>query len=403
MSAPPLIRRIVLRNYKSIGKCDVRLDRLTFVVGPNGAGKSNFLDAFRFVADALRTSLDHALRERGTIGEVRRRSGGHPNSLALELTFTLPDGRAGEYGFEIAAEKDGGYRVRAEHCRLDSADVLAGAHEYRVESGVIATTSVPALPAVLPDRLLLVAASGLPEFRPVFDALSRMEIYNINPRAIAAMQAPDPGGVLRRDGANAASVLHHLADVPSKRIQEQLNRIVPGITDVKPRMFGTLETIEFRQMVRGQEHPWRFPAAAMSDGTLRAFGILLAVLQAATPRPGVAAPLLVGIEEPELALHPAALAVLLGALRAATQNCQLLVTSHSPDLLDHPDIDAETLLAVDAEGGTTELGPIDAAGRKMLRERLFTAGELLRQNQLARARPGEAEAAASDLLGATDA
>jgi predicted ATPase len=399
MSAPPLIRRIVLRNYKSIGKCDVALGRLTFVVGPNGAGKSNFLDAFRFVADALRTSLDHALRERGTIGEVRRRSGGHPNSLALELTFALPDGRAGEYGFEIGAEKDGGYRIRAEHCRLASADVLGPAHEYRVESGRIATSSVPTLPAVVPDRLLLVAASGLPEFRPVFDALSRMEIYNINPRAIAAMQAPDPGGVLRRDGANAASVLRHLADAPRQRIQAHLARIVPGIADAAPRMFGTLETIEFRQDVRGQEHPWRFPAASMSDGTLRAFGILLAVLQATAPRPGVAAPLLVGIEEPELALHPAALPVLLGALREATRHCQLLVTSHSPELLDHPDIGDETLLAVDAEGGTTELGPIDSAGCTMLRERLFTAGELLRQNQLARARPGEDETAALDLLG----
>ncbi len=94
---PPFIRRVSIRNYKSIAACTVKLRQLMFVVGPNGAGKSNFLDAFRFVADALRTSLDHALRDRGTIKEVRRRSGGHPNSFSLGLDFALPTGQAGQY------------------------------------------------------------------------------------------------------------------------------------------------------------------------------------------------------------------------------------------------------------------------------------------------------------------
>src|SRR5208283_1430954 len=60
MTNSPFLTRAVLKNYKSIEACDVDLDSLTFLVGPNGAGKSNFLDALRFVADALRTSLDHA-------------------------------------------------------------------------------------------------------------------------------------------------------------------------------------------------------------------------------------------------------------------------------------------------------------------------------------------------------
>jgi predicted ATPase len=65
MTNSPFLTRVVLKNYKSIEACDVDLHSLTFLVGANGAGKSNFLDALRFVADALRTSLDHALREHG--------------------------------------------------------------------------------------------------------------------------------------------------------------------------------------------------------------------------------------------------------------------------------------------------------------------------------------------------
>lgn len=98
------IRRVAIRNYKSIAACQLDLEPLTFLVGPNGAGKSNFLDALRFVADSLRTSLDHALRDRGTIKEVRRRSGGHPKHFALRLDFALPDGGAGHYSFRVGAK-----------------------------------------------------------------------------------------------------------------------------------------------------------------------------------------------------------------------------------------------------------------------------------------------------------
>ncbi len=378
----PFLHRVTIRNYKSIAACQVDLGSLMFLVGPNGSGKSNFLDALRFVADALRTSLDHALRERGTIKEVRRRSGGHPNHFALRLDFSLPSGQSGHYAFRIGAKPAGAYEVQTEECCLDSEEAFGRRHYFSVRSGKV-EASVSPLPAILKDRLFLVAASGFHEFRPVFDALSRVEVYNLNPRQIGAMQKPDPGDLLRRDGSNAASVLQQFTPEARQRVTEHLSRIVPSISDVAAKTLGSQETIEFRQSVRGQEHPWRFLAGSMSDGTLRAFGNLLAVFQAAAARPGRLTPRLIGLEEPEMALHPAAAGVLLSALREGAQQCQILVTSHSPDLLDNPDIRDDSILAVENQDGLTRIGPIDAAGRKILHEKLFTPGELLRQNQLA--------------------
>ena len=95
MKNSTFITRVALRNYKSIAACDVELQPLTFLVGPNGAGKSNFLDSLRFVADALTFSLDHAIRDRGGINDIRRRSGGHPNHFSIRLDFTLPEGSTG--------------------------------------------------------------------------------------------------------------------------------------------------------------------------------------------------------------------------------------------------------------------------------------------------------------------
>src|SRR5215467_5403112 len=116
----PFLKRVLLKNYKSIAAGDVELRPLTFLVGPNGSGKSNFLDALRFTSDSLRSSLDHALRDRGGIGEVRRTSGGHPTHFGIRLEFQLPDLR-GHYAFRIGARPRGGYEVQTEECVLQGA------------------------------------------------------------------------------------------------------------------------------------------------------------------------------------------------------------------------------------------------------------------------------------------
>jgi predicted ATPase len=377
---PPLIGRLTIRNYKSIAACVVDLAPLVFLVGPNGSGKSNVLDAIRFVADSLRTSLDHALRDRGTIRDVRRRSGGHPNHFSIRLDFHLPNDSAGHYSFRIGARPNGGYEVQDEECVVRGTGVGGGEHSYRVRSGQVIAASFSAGPISLPDRLFLVAVAGQPAFRPVYDALSNIEMYSLDPRAIGSMQRPDIGDLLSRDGSNAASVLQRLPAARRDIVNGYLARIVTGVAGVEPKTLGSQETVEFRQIVRGQPHPWRFLASSMSDGTLRALGVLVAVFQAAEG--DASTPWLIGLEEPEIALHPAAAGVLLAALREGARHRQILVTSHSPDLLDNPDIPVSSLLAVENVDGLTRIGPVDTAGRSVMRERLFTAGELLRQNQL---------------------
>jgi predicted ATPase len=396
MRTPPYITRVTLRNYKSIAAAQVPLKELTFLVGPNGSGKSNFLDALRFVADALLNSLDHALRERGSIKEVRRRSSGHPNHFAIRLDFHLPGGEVGHYAFQVGAKASGGFEVQNEECVVCNPDRRLGEANFLVRRGRVITTTARVVPPAVPDRLFLVAAAGLPEFRAVYDGLSRMTFYNLNPREIAAPQEPDAGEVLLRDGRNSASVFSRLPAATRARISEYLAKIVPGLTEVEARLLGAQETLEFRQQVSGSKHPWRFWAASMSDGTLRAFGILLALFQGEGS--DGRSPLLMGLEEPEIALHPAAAGILLGCLQEASARSQILVTSHSPDLLDNSSLDTESLLAVESDNNNTRIGPVDKIGRSVLRDRLFTAGELLRQNQLAPERPRTDEAGAQLLF-----
>ena len=236
------------------------------------------------------------------------------------------------------------------------------------------------LPPVSADRLYLVAAAGLPEFEEVYDGLSQMGFYNLNPAIMANPQSPHFAYLLHDDGSNTAAMLAELAaHAPErkKRIEQYLQAVVPGVTGVDRSVIGLQETLEFSQHVKGSSAPLQFPAYAVSDGTLRALGLLVALFQRGSEQLR-----LIGIEEPELALHPAATEVLLDALREASRHTQVLVTSHSPDLLDHKDIVADELIAVDARDGNTVIGEPGAAAVSALRDRLYTAGELLRMDQL---------------------
>ncbi len=379
MSDSPFIRRVVLRNYKSIGHCDVRLGPLTYLVGGNGSGKSNFLDALHLVADAIAGSLDNALNERGGLSEVRRRSSGHPTHFGIRLEFSLPGGRRGHYAFNVGALKDRGYEVQTEECVIDG---IGRGPFFQIDRGKLRASSEATFPSVTSDRLALVAASGLTAFRPVFDALTSMGFYNLNPKLMRELQKPQEGRLLKPVGENIASVIGHLERVAPEQIgviQEYLQTVVPMVHDVERKQIGPMETLEFRQDMAGSRHPWRFLAQNMSDGTLRTLGVLVALFQGNRDY----APALVGIEEPETALHPAASTALREALTRASGQTQIIVTSHSPDLLDDRAIDVDAFLAVISEGGETRIAPLDEASRELMRRQLFSAGELLRLNQLA--------------------
>lgn len=376
----PFITRVRVQNYKSIKACDVTLGPVAILVGPNGSGKSNFLDALRFTADALSTTLDLAMRDRGGIGEVRRRSGGHPNHFAVRMDLRLRNGSIGHYAFKVGAASSGGFRVTDEECVVLAGELGQPDARFRVRRGRLETTVEERLPTVTEDRLYLVSASNVAAFRPVFDALTAMGFYNLSPAVIRQPQHPDAGTLLRRDGGNLASVLGHLSqhNKPTMdRVIDYLRRVAPGVEGASKRSVGPMETIEFRQRVAGRKDPWAFLAANISDGTLRGLGVLVALLQS-----NGAPPTLVGLEEPEVALHPAAVAILIDAIRDASQHTQVVVTSHSPELLDRDDLDSSALLAVAADEGVSVIGPVAEVGREALRDRLFTAGELLRTSQL---------------------
>ncbi len=396
----PFLRRLMLQNYKSIATCDVELEPFTALVGPNGAGKSNVLDSIRFVGDSLRNSLEHALRERGGINEVRRRARTKPRSFGVRLKMAMPPRGRADFAFRVGSSRGGGFLVQREECCLWHGETEGGESAmYRVEGGKLVGASRDLPVAIEQDRLFLGLVSGLPEFRPLFEGLTGMGFYNLSPARLRDLQDPDAARILARDGSNATTILRRMAGANPEvlaRVGAYLACVAPEITGVKVKTLGPKETIEFLQRVEPDDRRWEFLAASMSDGTLRAFGILLALFQARLEACGPVP--LIGIEEPEVALHPAAAHALASAILEAVDTTQVVVTSHSPDLLDHEDIPSKSILAVTSHEGQTLVGPVDPASKDALRDNLYTPGELLRLQQLEPDTPDSAQLELFDAL-----
>lgn len=367
------LTRVVLHNYKSIAACDVRLGALTYLVGPNGAGKSNFLDALHLVADALKMSLAAALNARWGVAHLLHRSAVQAGYLGIRLEFRLPDRRAGHYALMMRPSESAGFIISAEECSI-------GADSYQIVDGVLKSSTIMPFPAVSQDRLALVAVSGIPVFRAVFDALASMSIYNPNPQLMRMQQMQQDGRSLLGDGSNIAAVLGYLRQAHGdvlNLIEDYLRLIVPGVQMVERTAVGPMETVLFRQNIEGQISAL-FYANNMSDGTLRALAVLTALFQ----RNDASTPQLVGLEEPETALHPGAFAAVREAIVRASEQRQVIVVSHSPDLLDDVDLQPEAVLAVTSVAGATLITALDKGSRDAVETKLWSLGELLRLGQL---------------------
>lgn len=393
----PRIRHAVVRNYKSIGQVSVGLEPFTAIVGPNGAGKSNFVDSLAFVQESLAESIELAFKNRGGIGAVRRRSAGHPTHIGMRLSLDLAGGLAAEYAFEIAAKPTERFTIAWERCVVQR--FMQAVAQFEVRNGKFTKPIAGIRPRVSADRLALFAASATEEFRPVYDFLTSMRFYSVVPVRLRELQEPDSGLFLKRDGSNAAAVLKRLMDDGDggeryERLCRLLSRIVSGLRRVEYRSVGQKDTLQFKQDV-GLKHPWTFDALSMSDGTLRVLGLLLAVYQPGHPS-------VVAIEEPEATVHPAITELVVQVLLDAARDRQVLVTTHSPDILDYKGISESQVRIATTEQNRTLLCPLAASSREAIQARLYTPGELLRSDELAPDVPAALkEAEQADLFGRT--
>lgn len=392
-ASAPKLHSMVLTGFRSLASEEIGLDNPTFLVGRNGAGKSNLADAFSFIAEAMAAPLQTVFDRRGGYRAVASRGelSQQPHEglgVVVELRDISVLGKLqATYGFILQPHGDDGFEVHREVCKVTQEDGSVSGFT-RSETGFSSNPAVDIRepveehgelvlkPSVEHDALALPLVAGHHPFREVHDVLSGMRVYKIDPHVLQGPQSPDEGRRLLANGSNAASVLKRLGrhfpeELPN--VRDLLAAIVPSMKDVSPTMHGNKLSLEFTQQLNTDVVA--FDAADMSDGTLRALGLITAVYQRPTP------PIVV-IEEPELTMHPGALGAILDLLQHASERMQVVVTTHSPDILDARWIEDRHLRLLEWEDGKTRVSRISDATRDILADGVMCAGELLRSNAL---------------------
>lgn len=386
----PMLKKLSLKRFRSFPAAEVWFDNPTFLIGQNGAGKSNLADVFAFLSEAMIYPLSTVFERRAGFAAVvnRRSPKGRPSNLGLrvDLADLSETTSKASYAFDLQYNKNYGFKVVREKCVLyqENASIRFDRNE---RSGF--KTNVESLsPPLTPNALALPLIGGDARFRPVWDFLADMHVYSIDPAVLREMQDPDSGMYLRSDGSNTTSVLREIRRESSdwETFLALLKSIVPGTTDVSPKKHGNKLALELTQEWANSERKrMKFESYNLSDGTLRSLGLLSAVFQ--RPRSSILI-----IEEPEATIHPGALGAVLDLLNYAKDYMQVVVTTHSPDILDAEWIKDSHLRIVNWEKGATQVALVSETVRKVLREHLMGAGELLRSNALTQEPANELDA-----------
>jgi predicted ATPase len=361
-----MIKRLSVSNYRSLGEnVTMEFGQFTALVGPNGSGKSNVVDVLRFVSDCMHMGLSGAITHRHGIGAVRRWSGGHPFNMAIALELALDGGVRAQYSFELKSDAAEEYRVTSEIASVSG----ESGHSFVIGEGAWLDGPEGLTPPLDEKSLALPIIGGDIRFQPLVQALQRISIHSIFPDTLRAPQKYNPAKPMDTHGSNWTSILKDQPRATWKpELVSALHKLTGDIEDIKVSQAASYLVVQFRHLSPRGRQKW-FDAAQESDGTLRVAGIVTALLQE-PPVP------VIGIEEPELTVHPGALPLLFDFLKQASRRSQVLVTTHSPELLDQMEAE-DVRVVLRGQKGTT-VTPMSEFQRRAVREGLLTLGEVLR-------------------------
>lgn len=428
-----MIKRIEIDGYRLLDKFTADLRPLTVVIGANAVGKSTLLDCLQCIAQCAEFPLNTAIGVHGGITSLLNASLGENKKLAWQITFGKPDtpfwkrlplddGKALVYEVKLKSDIQGqalaDYEVlrnldpltgytnplkyleatpygrllfdRVQHKLVPFDDVVSStkqAQEVSEEQAGYAETGLPPAaqePVLMLSQMRFFNEYPVPSFARVL--LANMAFYpgfdvtrSSSIRTKAAEIKPQP--TLYPNGENLGTVLHDILTRYDYRqaatdLREFLQAAYPAFEEIHcDTTYGTppqiLVRVREKQMLRSME------IFELSDGMLRFLCLACALLNPVPPP-------FIAVDEPEIGLHPLLFPIISDMIKTASERTQVLITTHSPDLLNQFDIEDVAVMSRGEEPKTTWHRPAD---RKTLVKMLKdvegeTLGDLHRSGEL---------------------
>ncbi len=417
------IRRIHVENFKSFSEIDIDLTGFNVVIGSNAAGKSNFIGIFKFLRDIARHGIVNAIAMQGGAEYLRNAKIGTARDLVVRVTYEPGSGmevvdpgtggnmvlglRPCESSYEFALRFDGngdGFTIVRDilviGCEVSSCtregSVVTG--KTRIGKGSITvanehgeiryTTDIPegcslTEDSIIPlffrgrrlpeNSLLLESVYGypLPHSEKFFD---RIAVYDIDPKL------PKKGSVitgkreLEEDGSNLALVIKNIGDDPARKrkFANLLRDVLPFVEDFTVKKF---MDVSFILTLRERYvKSYELPASSLSDGTIAIFAMIIALYFEDKP--------FIIIEEPVSHIHPFLVSRLMAMMKEASEKKQVMVTTHSTEVVKYASLDDILLISRDSEGYSIISRPGDKEEVRTFLENEIGIEELYVQNLL---------------------
>jgi predicted ATPase len=394
------IQQIHVENFKSFSELDIDLARFNVVIGSNAAGKSNFISIFRFLRDIATAGVVNAIALQGGADYLVNAKIGTTRDLVIRARY-LPENpvefvenrrdgppvlgmKACESSYEFALRFTGqldefeivrdrltiGCELSA--CRHEGAAIVedkrigTGQIEVSSENGMIRySVHIPEgcpfsedeiVPFFfrnkrLPEKTLLletIYGFPLPHLDRFFD---RIAVYDIDPKL------PKKGIVitgkreLEADGANLALVLKKIIEDPERKrkFSNLLRDTLPFVEEFSVRKFMDVSLILTLRERYAKSRD--LPASSLSDGTIMIFALIIALYFEDRP--------FIVIEEPVNHIHPFLVSRVIAMMKEASLKKQIMVTTHSTEVVKHTRLEDILLISRDSEGYSVISRPAD--------------------------------------------
>lgn len=366
------IEAVRIRGFRSLADVELsNLQNANVLIGANGSGKSNFIRFFEMMRWMLRSRR---------LGEFVERHGGADDQLYEgnsitprmegELALRTEKGR-NDYRFTLSYAHPDRFIFTEEACRFSAAYYATDAPWQHVpgsghrEAGIVdvAQASSSVGPNPVTARVIVHLLKGC----QVFQFHDTSGTSNFKKRWDA-----EDSNYLRTHGGNLAAVLHRLEEEDVQRfdmICQHVRRALPVFD--RFQVDESYGKVSLRWKASGTDKT--FGAHLTSDGSLRFFAMVTLL----NLPPGMLPDVLL-LDEPELGLHPAAIALVGAMIKSLAADRQIIVATQSPLLVDA--FDLEDIVVLELRDGRTTFRRPDPEGYKRWLDEGFMPGEMWQKN-----------------------
>jgi len=346
-----ILKKIKLHNWKNFQNCEIDLTERCFIIGANASGKSNFIDALRFLRDIAKQSggLQTAVEERGGITKIRCLSARTQTNVSITVELGNPDETQNFWRYHLDFAHTGGGVFKSQ-VKIISEEV----YSYRENKYILKRNNKKDEDEETLKYTHLEQATTNRNFRDLQFFFQNIEYLNVIPQMVR--ESSSVFSSFSKEDYYGRNFLEKLAKMNEKTRNSYFRKINDCLKIAVPQ----LKELQFIKDKMGIPHleakyvHWRAKGSKQqevqfSDGTLRLIGFLFALLDSH----GV-----ILLEEPEINLHSGIIsqipAFIAKIQRSKKSDSQILITTHSYDILSDSGISTDEVLVLQ----TTQEGTI---------------------------------------------